>query len=248
MRLAVLDSGRIARVLPVHILDYMAFREAFSSETDENELHMLEKFHAARSMIQRGIQETYVSATMRTIPETERDLDVDVCGRDRDNMNLVFCETGPVNENLLQSLELVEDAENANAVLLFPSRIDTSEIADRFPEAVGSGKIEIQRLHWRERAIDRTFREALEIMGLLGNETRVRMLVPLLERPQGKRHYRMEINPKLVYENVTSLLTHRLIGELEDDTYGFTQVGRQIFCEHMAFVERVRRVLEENKE
>jgi len=51
LRLAVLDSARIARVLPVHILDYMAFREAFSSETDENELHMLEKFHAARSMI-----------------------------------------------------------------------------------------------------------------------------------------------------------------------------------------------------
>jgi hypothetical protein len=226
----------------------MAFREAFSSETDENELHMLEKFHAARSMIQRGLQETFVSATLRTIPETERDLDVDVCGIDRDNMNLVFCETGPVNENLLQSLELVENAENANATLLFPSRIDTSEIADRFPEAVGSGKIEIQRLHWCERAIDRTFREALEIMDLLGNETRVRMLVPLLERPHGKRHYRMEINPKLVYENVTSLLTHRLIDELEDDTYGFTQVGRQIFCEYMAFVERVRRVLEENKE
>jgi DNA-binding transcriptional ArsR family regulator len=230
------------------MLDYMAFREAFSSETDENELHMLEKFHAARSMIQRGLQETFVSVTLRTIPETERDLDVDVCGIDRDNMNLVFCETGPVNENLLQSLELVEDAENANVILLFPSRIDTSEIADRFPEAVGSGKIEIQRLHWRERAIDGTFREALEIMALLGNETRVRMLVPLLERPHGKRHYRMEINPKLVYENVTSLLTHRMIDELEDDTYGFTQVGRQIFCEYMAFVERVRRVLEENKE
>jgi len=247
LRLAVLQPSRTARVLPVHILDYMAFRDTFGSQAGENELHTLEKFHAARSMIQRGLQNTFVSATLKTIPESERTVNVDVCGMDRDNLNLVFCETGPVKENLFESLELVEDAENANATLLFPSRVDTSEIADRFPEAIESGKFEIQRLHWRERAIDRTFREALEIMDLLGNETRVRMLVPLLEGPHGKRHYRAEINPKLVYENVTSLLTHRLIDELDDDTYGLTQVGKQIFCEYMAFLERVRRVLEENR-
>lgn len=248
MRLAILQSSRTARVLPVHILDYMAFRTTFASKTDETELHMLEKFHAAGRMIQRGLQDTFVSATLGTIPETGRVVDVDVCGVDRDRLNLVFCETGPVDENLFRSLELVEEAENANATLLFPSRVDTSEIADRFPEAVESGRFEVQRLPWRERAIDRTFREALEIMDLLGNETRVRMLVPLLERPHGKRHYRAEINPKLVYENITSLLTHRLIDELDDDTYGLTTVGKQIFCEYMAFLERVRRVLEESRE
>lgn len=248
MRLAVVESSRTARVLPVHVLDYMAFRDAFGDREDEVELHMLEKFYAARWMIQRGLRNTLVSATLRTVPETGRRINVDVCGMDRDRLNLVFCETGPVNEGLFQSLELVEDAENANATILFPYRIDTSQIADRFPEAVESEKFEIQRLPWRERALDRTLREALEIMDLLGNETRVRMLVPLLERPYGKRHYRAEINPKLVYENVTSLLTHRLIDELEDDTYGLTPVGRQIFCEYMAFLERVRRVLEQSRE
>lgn len=232
----------------MQVLDYMAFRDAFGSEPNESELHMLEKFHAARSMIQRGLQNTFVSATLRTIPEGEHTLNVDICGIDRDNLNVVFCETGPVGDDLFQSLELIEEAENANATLIFPSRIDTSEISDRFPEAVESGRFQVQRLHWHERVIDRTFREALEIMDLLGNETRVRMLVPLLERPTGKRHYRTEINPKLVYENVTSLLSHRLIGELDDDTYGLTQVGKQIFCEYMAFVERVRRVLEENRQ
>jgi len=248
LRLAVVESSRTGRVLPVHILDYVAFRGTFGSEQDQTELHMLEKFYAARSMIQRGLQNTLVSATLRTIPDTGRRLDVDVCGIDRHKLNLAFCETGPVDEKLFESLELVDYAENANATLIFPSKIDASEIADRFPEAVESGKFEIQRLPWRERALDRTLREALEVMDLLGNETRVRMLVPLLERPYGKRHYRTEINPKLVYENVTSLLTHRLIDELEDDTYGLTPVGRQIFCEYMAFLERVRRVLEENKE
>jgi len=248
LRLALIQPSRTPRVLPVHVIDYKAFRDAFGSETGETELHMLEKFYAARSMIGSGLDDTLVSATLRTIPETNRRLKVDICGVDRDKLNLVFCETGPVDENLFRSLELVEDAENADAILLFPSRIDTSQIADRFPEAVESGKIDVQRLPWREHAVDRTFREALEIMDLLGNETRVRMLVPLLERPYGKRHYRTEINPKLVYENVTSLLTHRLIDELDDDTYGLTTVGRQIFCEYMAFIERVRRVLEENRE
>jgi len=248
LRLAILDSTKIARVLPVHMLDYMAFRETFGSQTDETELHMLEKFHAARLMVQRGFQDTFVSPTLRTIPRTDRVLDVDVCGMDHGNLNLVFCETDPVSENLFQRLELVEGAKNANATLLFPSGIDSSEISERFPKAIQSGRFEVQELPWRERAIDRTFREALEIMDLLGNETRVRMLVPLLEGPHGKRHYRAEINPKLVYENVTSLLTHRFIDELEDDTYGLSRTGRQIFCEYMAFVERVRRVLEENRE
>ncbi len=248
MRLAIVESSRTTRLLPVHVLDYIAFRDTFGSEEDETELHMLEKFHAARSMIQRGLQNTLVSATLRTIPDKGRRLNVDVCAMDRDKLNLAFCETGPADENLFQSLNLVQDADNANAILLFPSRIDTTEIADRFPEAVESGKFEIQRLPWRERALDRSFREALEIVDLLGNETRFRMLVPLLERPHGKRHYRTEINPKLVYENVMSLLTHRLIDELEDDTYGFTPAGRQIFCEYMAFLETVRRVLEESRE
>ena len=248
LRLVVLQSSRTARVLPVHMLDYMAFRGTFGSDVDENELHMLEKFHAARSMIQRGFQNTFVSASLRTVPETKRTLNVDVCGIDRDNLNLVFCEIGPAQERLYQDLELVEDSENANATLLFPSRVDTREVRERFPEAVESGKIGIQRLPWQERALDRTFREVLEIMDVLGNETRFRMLVPLLEGPHGKRHYRTEINPKLVYENVTSLLSHRLIGEMEDDTYGFTMTGKQIFCEYMAFLERVRRVLEENRE
>ena len=232
----------------MHILDYMAFREAFGPEGDETELHTLEKFHAARSMIQRGLQNTFVSTTLRTMPETKRTVNVDVCGIDNDNLNLVFCETGPAHERLFRDLELVEDAENANATLVFPSRIDTSDISDRFPEAVESGKIEIQRLPWQERALNRSFREVLEIMDLLGNETRFRMLVPLLERPHGKRHYRAEINPKLVYENVTTLLSHRMIDEMEDDTYGFTTVGKQIFCEYMAFLERVRRALEESRE
>lgn len=249
MRLALLERSRTARVLPVHVLDYMAFRDTFGSEQEgETELHMLEKFHAARSMIQRGVEKTFVSATLLTVPETEHRLDVDVCGVDDDNLSVVFCETGPVDQNLFRSLELVEGAENASATLIFPSKVDTSEIADRFPEAVESGKFEIQRLFWRERALDRTFREALDIMDLLGNETRVRMLARLLEGPHGKRHYRTEINPKLVYENVTSLMTHRLINELDDDTYGLTQVGTQIFCEYMAFLERVRRVLEESRE
>ena len=247
MRLTVLDSAKTSRILPVHVLDYVAFRESFS-ESGETELHMLEKFQAARAMIQQGLQDILVSATLRTIPRTKRLIEVDVCGIDRDELDLVFCETGPLNETLFENLALVEDAENARATLLVPSRVELDEITERFPEAIESGRFQVQRLPWREHTGDRVFLEALEIMDLLGNQTRVRMLVPLLERPHAKKQYRVEINPKLVYENVSSLLTHHLIEELEGDTYGLTRVGGQIFCEYMAFLERVRRVLEESRE
>ena len=70
------------------------------------------------------------------------------------------------------------------------------------------------------------------------------MLLPLLERPQGKKQYRQEINPKLIYENVPLLRTHKLIAELADDLYDLTPMGKTILCEYLAFVEKVSGLLE----
>jgi len=81
-------------------------------------------------------------------------------------------------------------------------------------------------------------------MDLLCNETRVKMLLPLLEHPQGKRKFREEINPKLIYENVPLLRTHKLINELADDLYDLTPMGKTILGEYLAFVEKVRDLLE----
>jgi predicted transcriptional regulator len=85
-------------------------------------------------------------------------------------------------------------------------------------------------------------------MDVLTNETRVKMLLPLLEQPQGKRHFREDINPKLIYENVPLLQTHKLIDELSDDLYGLTTMGKMILGEYLAFVEKVRHLLEQERE
>lgn len=87
----------------------------------------------------------------------------------------------------------------------------------------------------------------MELMEVLTNKTRVKMLLPLLEQPQGKRHFREDINPKLIYENVPLLRTHKLINELSDDLYDLTPMGKNILCEYLAFVEKVRHLLEVEK-
>jgi len=56
---------------------------------------------------------------------------------------------------------------------------------------------------------------------------------------------REEINPKLIYENVPLLRTHKLIDELADDLYDLTPMGKAILCEYLTFVEQVRRLLEQ---
>ena len=80
-------------------------------------------------------------------------------------------------------------------------------------------------------------------MDVLCNETRVKMLLPLLEHPQGKKNFREEINPKLIYENVPLLRTHKLIDELSNDLYDLTPMGKTILGEYLAFVEKVRDLL-----
>jgi hypothetical protein len=75
------------------------------------------------------------------------------------------------------------------------------------------------------------------------------MLLPLLEAPQGKKNFREGINPKLIYENVPLLRAHKLIDELSDDLYDLTPIGKTILGEYLAFVEKVRDLLEkEGKE
>jgi DNA-binding PadR family transcriptional regulator len=84
---------------------------------------------------------------------------------------------------------------------------------------------------------------------LFANQTRVRMLTPLLEKGFKKRDYRRVINPKLLYENLASLLENGIINESEDESYRLTQLGSDLLGEYLTFLERVRRAIEgENDE
>ena len=244
MRLEVLPSSRKRRVLPMHVVNYTAFREDFRTQEDESELHLLEKFHAARVLSRDGDVDTFVEPVLYDPEKHSHRFTADLAGVEGGTLTAIFCETKPPDESLLRDLGLVDEAENSKAVVVYPSKVNSNSIDSQFPDAVDSGKFVIEHLNWRDRGLERAFREALELMDLLCNETRVRMLLPLLERPQGKKNFREGINPKLIYENVPLLRAHKLIAELSDDLYDLTPIGKTILGEYLAFVEKVRDLLE----
>jgi len=248
MMLEVLPASKKRRVLPLHMLDYEAFRENFRTGEDESELHLLEKFHAARNLSKIADVDTFVDAVLFDPGRHARRLTADLVGVKEEGLTAVFCETKPPGEALMRDLEMVDESENSKAVVVYPFKISAESIEAKFHNAVETGKFVIEHLNWRDRGLERAFREVLELMDVLTNETRVKMLLPLLEQPQGKKHFREEINPKLIYENVPLLQTHKLIDELSDDLYGLTTMGKTILCEYLAFVEKVRHLLEEERE
>lgn len=244
MFLELHSSAKRKRVLPLHVVDYAAFKERFGIREDELELHSLEKFHAARSLVEEGYEETYVDATLRSVP-TQRQRDLvftDVCGKRDRELAIVFCETVPPTEQTYADLEVVEKADNARAVLLYPFNVNTEAVTKKFPSSVQSGKISITRVGWLNHGLENAFREALDLMDLLSNETRVRMLMPLLESRREKRQYRAEINPKLVYENLRTFLEREIIDEISDGQYELTDFGKHVLCEYLTFIERLRKI------
>jgi hypothetical protein len=105
-------------------------------------------------------------------------------------------------------------------------------------------KLDVARVPWLDEQIDNTFREVIQMVELLANQTRVRMLTPLLEKGVKKRDYRRVINPKLLYENLARFLENGIIDEAEDESYRLTQFGSDLLGEYLAFLEHVRRVIQ----
>jgi len=248
MNLEIHPSAKKRRVLPLHVLDYEAFKEDFQSQAGESELHLLEKFHAARTLSRSGGIDTFVDAVLYDAEKHIRKFTADLVGMGERGIIAVFCETKPPGESLMRDLEVVDESENSKAVVVYPFKVNSEAIDSKFHSAVNTGKLVIEHLNWRDRGLERAFRDVLELMEVLTNETRVKMLLPLLEQPQGKKHFREEINPKLIYENVPLLRTHKLINELSDDLYDLTPMGKNILCEYLAFVEKVRHLLEEKRD
>jgi hypothetical protein len=247
MNLEVQASSKKHRILPMHLLDYEIFSENFRSEESETELHVLEKFHAARYLSKIADVDAYVDAVLYDSERHSRRLTADLVGVQEEGLTAVFCETQPPDEALIRDLEVVDEAENSKAVVVYPFKVNSDSIDSKFHSSVNTGKFVIEHLNWRDKGLERAFRDVLELMDVLTNETRVKMLLPLLEQPQGKRHFREEINPKLIYENVPLLRTHKLIDELSDDLYGLTPMGKMILCEYLSFVEKVQHLLEGDK-
>jgi len=243
MRLAF-DTPNPSEIKPRDIMDYGAFRRRFRKSTTESELHLAERFHAAKMLFERGNEHVYVEVPLKAEgrrAETPTMITADVCGVNTGDLTVVFCETSAPSDELLEKLRVIEEATNARALILYPF----SARLHRFPTAKTEyRKLDVARVPWLDERIDDTFREVMEMVELLANQTRVRMLTPLLERGFRKRDYRRVINPKLLYENLANLLQSGIIDKDADESYRLTRLGSDVLGEYLAFLERVRRAIE----
>jgi hypothetical protein len=230
-------------VHPRYAMDYRAFKEQFGTD-GEPELCTLEKYYAVRSLIRRGCSEVYVGVTLE---RQTTSVDVDVAGDCHGARCFVFCEVEEPREALFARLRLISNLADAMVTVIFPSQADVSALSERFPLQFLSGQFTVEQLPWMGGESD-ALEEALSLVAFLGNRTRVRMLLSLLRHPGRKRHFRTQINPKLVYANLSTLKARRLIDELSEDEFALTSIGSQIFGEYLTFVQKVRRLLGEYTE
>ena len=232
-------------VHPKQAIDYNAFKEKFKKK-GESELLTFEKFYAVRQLIEQGCSRMFVDADIITtdIEGNKQIISSDVCGERDDRIEAVFCETTQPTNKLHEKLELASSSKKVKIHLLYPFNVDAASLIQLFPKNFESGQFAIEQISWLNDELEGALEDTLELVTLLGNRTRVRMLLPLLKEPRKKSHFRMRVNPKLVYENISRLISHKLVTEFTEDEYELTPIGRQIMGEYLAFLQKIKKILE----
>jgi hypothetical protein len=130
----------------MHVVNYTAFREDFRTGEDESELHLLEKFHAARVLSQSGDVDTFVGPVLYDPEKHTHRFTADLAGVQEGNLTAVFCETHSPDETLLDELKVVDEAENSKAIVVYPSKVNSEAIDSQFRDAVESGKVVVEHV------------------------------------------------------------------------------------------------------
>jgi len=245
MMLQLSLSTASQRVSPQDILDYKTFAHRHRNATGKNELEQFERFHAARHLISQEM-DTYLDAKL-TPDAASKAIIVDVCGAKNGNLTAVFCQTAGLDELLAKSVETINESQNASAVILLPRELEQPELRESVRIALKRGKATMEVLGWFGDTFEETFRETLGLIELLGNETRMRMLAPLLEKSGAKKDYRTKINPKLVYHNISALSDAGILDENTEGAYELSQFGKTVLAEFITFLEKTRKTLYESK-
>jgi DNA-binding transcriptional ArsR family regulator len=135
-------------------------------------------------------------------------------------------------------------------LILSPEEISPDLIEEEVPGGLDMGKLQIETLGWFEDTLERTLQQTLRTIELMVNETRMRMLAPLLQKSALTRDFRARINPKLVYHNLTALLEAGIVDEPVEGTFELSQLGKTVLPEFIAFLEKTRKTLDDyrNKE
>jgi len=241
LRLALFESEETRRVSPQDTRDYRIFSERYRRNTDSNELETFERFYAARSLIENGL-ETYLDPLISG-SNLASGTTVDACGVDSGSLTIVLCTMGRTDSSIRSILQQVNMSQNARAVILAPVPSNTRSIVELLPEAFESRKATVEGLGWFDDHLDRTLQETLRLIDILGNETRMRMLTPLFRKTGAKRDYRASINPKLVYQNLSVLLNAGILDE-EAGAYELSELGKTVMAEFISFLEKTRKALD----
>ena len=242
--LRLIPSKNTRRVSPQDILDYETFNKKHQSHSGSNELKQFERFHASRLLISQEM-DTFLDAMIGS-DDIEDPLIVDVCGLKDKSLTAVFCQTGESGPHSA-SIAAINNSPNANAIVILPRELDRLSVHPQLKAAIDNGKATMEVLGWFNDSFEETFRETFSLIELLGNETRMRMLAPLLEKSGAKKDYRAKINPKLVYHNISALSGAGLLDENSEGTYDLSQLGKTVLAEFITFLEKTRKALDDSK-
>jgi DNA-binding transcriptional ArsR family regulator len=238
-------SPETQRVFPQDILDYQTFVRRHENTRQSNELKQFERFHGARRLISQEM-DTYLDANLTT-EKPARVMKTDVCGVKNGNLTAIFCPSAGIDNSLERSIEIINQSQNASAIILLPRDTDQPGLTKPLKEAITEGKATMEVLGWLDDNLETTFRETLGLIELLGNETRIRMLAPLLEKSGAKKDYRTKINPKLVYHNLSALSEAGILDENTEGTYELSKFGKTVLAEFITFLEKTRKTLDETR-
>ena len=244
MMLRLIPSTTAEHVSPRDILDFETFNRKHPVHSGANDLKQFERFHASRRLISQDM-DTYLNARIGSADNDDQMI-VDVCGVKEKSLTAVFCQTGELS-SLSESIMIINKSRNANAIVILPRQLDRHAVDPQLRAAIDNGKATMEVLGWFNDSFEATFRETLSLIELLGNETRMRMLAPLLEKSGAKKDYRTRINPKLVYHNISALSVAGLLDENNEGTYDLSQFGKTILAEFITFLEKTRKALDDSK-
>jgi hypothetical protein len=238
-------NKRGKKIDPQQIRSYRAFKNEFGIQ-HESDTRVFTKFYAARLLINEGHKDVYVNPRLsfQFQDGAAKRMVVDVCAEHNGRLIAVFCVTESLTVQLFEKLRLLSQTKNVETIIICPHIVDIKELKMLFIDYFNSGKFSIRPMTWINSELENVFKEAIGLVSLLGNYTRMKMLLPLLTHSRRKRHYRRHINPKLIYENLTTLMERKLIDERTHDEYALTSVGREVLSEYLTFLENIKKIIE----
>ena len=197
---------------------------------------------ASRMLLSNGF-DTYLNPIMRRDDDNST-IQADLCGIKKEEIILAFCSASLPEETVWNSIRLISQSQNARSLILSPEEIAPDLIEEEAPGALNRGKVQVETLGWFDDTLEQTLQQTLRTIELLVNETRMRMLAPLLQKSALKREFRARINPKLVYHNLTALSEAGIVDEPVEGTYELSQLGKTVLPEFIAFLEKTRKTLD----